>query len=60
MGGGLFDTCDTFHILYGRKIRWEFNLADFNLAILFLRAMMSYVIVTRRIRNPKALPSSNV
>ena len=40
---------------YGRKIRREFNLA-----ILFMRAMMSYVIVTQRIRNPKAPPSLNV
>ena len=57
-----------FLLLYGRKIQREFNLADglqfhlvdFNLAVLFSRAMMSYVIVMLRIRNPNAPSSSNV
>ena len=47
---------------FGGNLIWriglQFHLADFNLAVLFLRAMMSYVIATRRIRNPNAPPSS--
>ena len=42
------------------RIGLQYHLADFNLAVLFLRAMMSYVIVPRRICNPNALASSNV
>ena len=42
------------------RIGLQFHLADFNLAFLFLRAMMSYVIVMRCIRNPNAPPSWNV
>ena len=49
---------------FGGNLIWriglQFHLADFNLAVLFLRAMMSYVIVTQRVRNQNALPSSNV
>ena len=44
---------------FGGNWIWRISL-QFHLAILFLRAMMSYVIVTRRIRNLKAPPSSNV
>ena len=57
---------DTYRMVgkFGGNLIWriglQFHLADFNLAVLFLRAMMSYVIITRRIRNPNAPPSSNV
>ena len=49
---------------FGGNLIWriglQFHLADFNLAVLFLRAMMSYVIATRRIRNLNAPPSLNI
>ena len=49
---------------FGGNLIWriglQFHLVDFNLAVLFLLAMMSYVIVTRRIRNPNTPPSSNI
>ena len=49
---------------FGGNLIWQiglqFHLANFNLGVLFLQAMMSYVIVTRCIRNLNGLPSSNV
>ena len=49
---------------FGRNLIWrislQFHLANFNLAVLFLQTMMSYAIVTRRIRNPNAPPSLNI
>ena len=49
---------------FGGNLIWrisvQFHLADFKLAVLFLQAMMSYVIVTRYICNLNAPPSSKV